>query len=503
MKKTLFITLFLFFSISAALSQWISPGNGTVYSLRDLVEITEGCVTYQDSVDAYFLHADLTIAPNDCLKVTASDCQTTPPDAIGIISEGDVMINIQGSIQIEIEGMYVYFLPWAEENHLRIRIENSSAPCVFNHTRFTYISGVQIIESEVTFQHCLFQNIDMEYATGAVTYMNCDPVFNDCVFQGNYGSAISSGANVTGSPQITRCDFRYNVLSKENRPQLNLGPGGEDTIRIVNSRVIGLYPLVGGISISDLMQTGSTKVLLKGNFIADNRYGYNQQGYTIDALIVDNEFVCNQIEENPMNGGSGISIYGASTECKAKIRHNLIKGNIWGVTVIAQAMVDMGTADDYGHNMIFNNHNNSTGTQQEYALYVNGVNDVTAIGNYWGGDNEEDAESVIYHRPDLGEEYGLVSYSPILTENHWTVEETMTENVSIYPNPTNGLVTLRMDQVQGFDYEIYNLQGQQLLKGHSKGSETIIDLSAYPAGLYVVSIIHDSSNIPVIRKIIR
>lgn len=503
MKKTLLITLFLFFGLSTAWSQWTSPGDGTTFTLRDLLEVTNGCVTYVDTLDAYLLHADLTIAPNDRLTVVTADSQTALTDAIGIFTAGDNQITIQGSVHIDNGTIPVYFTPLTENDHLRFRFENTSQPSCFSNTRFTYLSGIEIIESEVVFQQCLFQNFDMLYTSGAVTYMNCDPVFTDCIFQGNYGSAISSGVNVTGSPQITRCEFRYNVQSKENRPQLNLGPGGNDTIRIIDSRVVGLYPPVGAISIADLMQVGATKVLLKGNFIADNRYGYNQQGYTIDALIVDNEIVCNQIEENPMNGGSGISIYGASPECKATLRHNLIKSNIWGITVISQAVVDMGTADDYGYNMIFDNHNNSSGTDQEYALYVNGLNDVTAIGNYWGGDTEAFAESVIYHRPDLGEAYGLVTYEPILPVNSWSVVESGTAMTTLYPNPTTGLVTLHVDKVEGFVFEVFNTMGQRVMNGHVIGQEIVIDLGSFSKGIYLVSIKADHETTPSFQQIVK
>ena len=85
MKKTLLITLFLFFGLSTAWSQWTSPGDGTTFTLRDLLEVTNGCVTYVDTLDAYLLHADLTIAPNDRLTVVTADSQTALTDAIGIV----------------------------------------------------------------------------------------------------------------------------------------------------------------------------------------------------------------------------------------------------------------------------------------------------------------------------------------------------------------------------------------------------------------------------------
>lgn len=503
MKKTLLLALFLFAGLNIALSQWTSPGNGTTYTMHDLLEVTNGCVTYEDTLSAYLVHSDLTIAANDCLKVTETDCLSTNHDAIGIYSVGNILITIQGSINIDNERLRVYFLPFTESNHLRLAIENSTAPNFFKNTVFYETSGMQINESAVQFDSCYFQNSDIGYQRGAIIYRNCDPVLIDCVFQGNYGPALYSEAETKGSPQITRCEFRYNVLSKQNMPQLDLGPGSEDTIRIIDSRVVGLYPLVGGIFIADTMQVGDTKILLKGNFIADNCFGYGQKGYAIDALIINNEVICNQIAPNPMSGGSGIVLFGASNDCKATIRHNLIKSNQWGVTIHDKAVVDLGTAEDYGYNIIFDNHNNCDSTDRHYALFVNGVNDVSAVGNYWGGITEEFAESVIYHRPDLGENHGLVTYTPILTINDWTVQELASSKSSVFPNPTTGFVTLRVEQAEGFTYKVFNMLGQRVMDGHVNGQETVINLGPFSSGIYLVSIKADHENVPSFQRIIR
>ena len=68
-------------------------------------------------------------------------------------------------------------------------------------------------------------------------------------------------------------------------PQINLGPGAEDTIYIIGNLVDGTYATfhTGGISVADLMGIGDTKILLKDNVIRNNRYGYNQQGYHLSS----------------------------------------------------------------------------------------------------------------------------------------------------------------------------------------------------------------------------
>ena len=480
--------------------QWTSPGNGTSFTLRDLVASSQGVVTQDDTTKAYHIHQNLTIAPHDRLTVVPEDFATIDADAGGILCHGDLLLTIQGAIIVDCGDIDVYLEP-DSTSHLRIELNHGTEASLFAHTKLFYLSGIKIVESDVVFDDCLFQSFDMLYTTGAVQYQNCDPVFTDCIFQGNYGSAIRSEADVSGSPQIDRCEFRYNVLSKIDLPQLDFGPGGDDTIRIRNSRVVGLYPLVGGIHIADPLGTGSTQVLLQGNFIADNRYGYHQEGLAIHAMIRDNEIVCNQIEPDPLDRGSGIRLDGVSDRCRATLRHNLIKGNHWGVMVLADAVVDMGTMDDYGNNILENNHHSAFGTDQTFALYVDGSHDVSAIGNYWGGATEDFAESVIYHRPDLGVEHGLVTYSPFLLVNDWTVTETVASRSNAYPNPTEGSFELTAGQGDGFAFEVYTLSGQRVLSGTTSSNTTRVDLQAFPAGVYAVVVRSDKGVVQTTRVI--
>ena len=166
---------------------------------------------------------------------------------------------------------------------------------------------------------------------------------------------------------------------------------------------------VGGISIADLMGVGSTKVLLKDNIIRENRYGYNQQGQTISSVIEGNQFINNNHEENPMNGGSGISIYGSTVNNKAVLRNNVITGNLWGITAIYLHDIDLGTEDDWGYNEIYDNGNDG----EVYDLYNNSACDITAIGNDWGVHSIERIETHIYHQND-DPALGLVTFYPFV-----------------------------------------------------------------------------------------
>jgi hypothetical protein len=396
MKKILPILLLIIGLTSIVQAQWTSPGNGTTYTLPDLVAVTDGVVTNDGNV--FTIHQDLTIATNDVLKI---DDQLIRIDAPGIL------ITINGSMTCEnTERVKLYGDP---SNPFSMRFEDATN-CLLRKMYFSDGAGIQVIESDITFDDVKFVYFTTDYCHAVIDILNCDPVVNNCYFMLNKGAAISSPANGQSSPQITNCELDANV-DNMNAPQINLGPGGDDTIRIVGNNIHGTWAVfhTGGVSVADLMGIGSTKVLLKDNIIKDGRYGYNQQGQTISSVITGNQFINNNHEENAMNGGSGISIYGTSVNNKAILRNNVITDNLWGITAIYLHDIDLGTEDSWGNNEIHNNGNGGV----IYDLYNNGTCDIMAVGNDWGVTHEEVVENHIFHQID-DPSLGLVTYIPFI-----------------------------------------------------------------------------------------
>ena len=380
-------------------AQWTSPGDGTTYTFADLVGITNGVVT--NGPDGYLVNADLTISAGDVLEIND---QTSRVDFEGIL------VTINGSMVCTNTSTRVRFYGLNETKHFSMRFENATG-CLLKKMYFSDGAGIKVIESDVTFDDVKFVYFTRDYSNSVIDIFNCDPVIKDCYFMLNCGSAISSPANGQASPQILNCDFDTNTTDDVNAPQINLGPGGNDTIRIVGNEIYTIMAqhYVGGISIADLMMVGQTKVLLKDNIIREGRYGYNQQGYNISSVIESNQFINNNHEDNPMNGGSGISIYGMTTDNKAILRHNVITGNLWGITAIYQHDIDMGTEDDWGYNEIHDNYN----TGVVYDLYNNSTCDLTAVGNIWASLDYDVIESHIYHQHD-DPGLGLVTFYPFV-----------------------------------------------------------------------------------------
>lgn len=396
MKRILPILLLIIGLATTLNAQWVSPGNGTTYTLPDLVDVTEGVVT--NGPDGFLVNAGLTISTNDILKID---------NQVARIDVDDALITINGSM-VCTNNSRVKLYGLNETKHFSMRFENAT-DCYINKMYLSDGAGIKIIESDVTFNDVKFVYFTRDYSNAVIDILNCDPVISDCYFMLNHGAAISSPANGQASPQITNCQFDTNVTDNQNTPQINLGPGGNDTIRIVGNEVYTIMAqwYVGGVSVADLMGTGSTKVLLKDNIIKEGRYGYNQQGANISSVITGNQFIDNNHEENPMNGGSGISIYGSSTNNKAVLRNNVITGNLWGITAIFLHDIDLGTEDDWGYNEIHDNGNGG----MIYDLYNNASYDIMAVGNKWGSTDYDEIESHIYHQAD-DPSLGLVTFYP-------------------------------------------------------------------------------------------
>ena len=81
------------------------------------------------------------------------------------------------------------------------------------------------------------------------------------------------------------------------------------------------------------------------------------------------------------------------------------------------------------------------------------------------------------------------------------ITNTKTDQLSIFPNPTNSLLTIETEFSDQYSVEILSLNGQEIYSGEMEGSSHQIDLSSYPKGVYFVTI--RSKDYVTTRKIIK
>jgi len=403
-KKILCNTAALLLLILAPLytlqAQYTSPGDNLVLTLSDLVDMSDGVVTQDE--DGFMIHEDIIISVTDRLEIL---------DAAYVKVAAEQRIEIYGEFISDPVSGHVTFTAadtTSSENNFRgFRFEDAQ-PTMFRNTTVMYGGGIQLIGTMGEFRSCVIRNNGTSNGSSAITYRG-NPIIDDCEFIENEGSALGSGANILGSPQITNNRFIHNVMNNTNRAQINLGPGAAgDTLRIEHNYIEGLNDNSGGIGLTNLLGSGTTIASVRHNTIVGNRYGYAQIGNGFSTVVEDNIFLDNDIQGNPNLGGSGMNFQSSEANNTAIVRRNIISGNLWGVTLQGEANPSFGTEDEPGGNVFYDNGNGGA----IHALFNNTPQDITAIGNYWGDNTEEFAESVISHQPDIPS-LGLVTYMPI------------------------------------------------------------------------------------------
>lgn len=483
MKKLLIVITGLFF-VNYSFAQWVSPGNGQTYTLESLCTAAPSAVQ-ASTLGHYVISQNLTLSANDMLTLESS--------AMSVVVNNGVTLTIIGCLQTETRNQpLVFHGDSTQNNYFELRFEESSLSSLLN-VHFRYCQGIKLINSGIVIDSCEFDH----FSNHVIGYINCHPVIRNCYFHDNQACAIQSAVNADGCPRILNNVFYNNVLANTNNPQINIGPGTTDTIFIIGNRIEGVASTMsGGIGISNLSNPGVTHVLLKDNVITNNRYGYTQNGYRISAEIYDNQFIDNDLEVTPNNGGSGISIYGYDTTCAAKLRRNLITGNLWGVTAIYYHHLDMGTAEDPGYNVLYNNGNGGV----DYELYNNANSDMNAIGNYWGYSTADSVENVIFHKPD-NDSYGLVTYIPFCVSNPESTQNNLLTKINLFPNPVSqGFFTLENPTEKNLNWKIFTSTGQCIMFGEAQPGTNRIATKGLKSGTYLVYIQKDNTFIT--RKLI-
>lgn len=340
-------------------------------------------------------------------------------------------------------------------------------------------------------ENCTVRYFKAGLITGStISFARGNPIVNNSKFIENDLPAVSSGANQSVALTFTNNYLYGNAKQNINRPQINMGPSGIGTTTISNNIIIGDRGLtkVGAISASSLFGT-ENNVMILGNTITDNRYGITVAGNASSGSISFNILTDNNNETNPNNGGSGISINGSGTVGSGlKMEGNQIRGHLWGITIIGTASADLGggSLGSVGGNIFKDNGNGGN----IYALYNNTPNPVSAKNNCWReGETANDSmvEAVISHIVDVPT-LGEVNFKPYLCGTALNALEAKNLQMSIYPNPSNGVFTLNAEKTG--NVTITDLSGKIVYSGNvMKGKNTIVVKSQ--AGMYFMTYQYD------------
>lgn len=385
---------------------YTTDGRGHSYTFIELSELGFSGVTAENGV--YTLTADMTLADEDTL----------------VLGDGE-HVKIAAGVELRILGT-VEFTP-ANSASLSAVNADDAEPIYFTGEvngggKFTNveISGLPIRcfgTKGLTFENCKFTGVASD-SYGAINLGGSELVtVSGCEFIENNGPAISGGANLT-SPLLFKNNKLYkNSKTARNRPQINVTVAGNGDVVITGNTVVGPGEVTtnGGIAVSNMAGiAGTNRVLIEANKVSDCRYGITTNGVMV-VWIIDNVLENNKWDSNPMNGGSGVSIYNSKGGQRIYMCGNTIRGHLWGITNIGNVAGGKGPSlnlgnltqgDDYnpGGNVFSNNGNGG----KLYDLYNNSPMTVYAQGNTWNVATQDEAsiEEVIYHKNDqatLGE----------------------------------------------------------------------------------------------------
>jgi hypothetical protein len=401
--KFIFTTLLSFLILSCASAQYTSPGVGNTYTLADLAAISGGAVVSSGGI--FSVNNDVTISLGDKLEILNDATVKFAPNTT---------LNIYGNVNINPPTKVLFTAQNIFSSYNGVRMDGSMDATIKKLT-FEYAVSFKVFNCAPSFDACTFQynnnNVSTSFGNGALSLFHGNPIITNSIFSNNQRAAIQGGANIPNAPTVINCYFAGNNTTNQNVPQINIGASGTDTVKIINCEFYAASIKSGAIGFLPL---GNLNTIIKGNLIKNNRYGITiSGGNNINAVISYNRILNNNVEGNSNTGGSGISLGGGSTTSHQNtiVTGNLLKGNLWGVTVLNFAKPNFGnlsnadTTDD-GKNAFINNINAS---ESQSDFYNNTPDDIMAQGNYWNDTLQANIETHIFHKTDNAA-LGLVDY---------------------------------------------------------------------------------------------
>jgi len=101
-----------------------------------------------------------------------------------------------------------------------------------------------------------------------------------------------------------------------------------------------------------------------------------------------------------------------------------------------------------------------------------------------------------------GGDYGAGESTDFAVSEATGVNDLLASTISIYPNPTNGLVNIQLNNNTGnFSYNVANTVGQQVRQGKLVHNSTSLDLSELTDGVYFMKITDTVSQKYMVKKI--
>ncbi len=193
-------------------------------------------------------------------------------------------------------------------------------------------------------------------------------------------------------------------------------------------------------------------------------------------MLVTREDLANAIKDRISAGVSAFGVWDDTTNSGAVRAWNVL------APVMGDKLRVEGTKDIFHHKYLIVDH----GQLDFDPLVLTGSHNWTA-----SADTDNDENTVIVHDPTVANlyfqqfNYAYKKAGGQVSRSHFTDKPYY---VYAFPNPTSGLLNVRVDAPMRFEVEIWDLAGKTLWRGDFEGTQTTLDLSEWAPGWYVAGL---------------
>lgn len=459
MKLLTSLLLFSLFIIPNAFGGYNTPGTGVRWNLDNLVSNSGGVVTFAGGV--YTINDTVKISKNDTLYITTN---ATVKFALNksLAATGVLFIDPPTG---------VLFTALDTNNRFTcVRIDSNSSTVIRNLTLEYASGGLRIADGSPLIDSCIFRynNTVTTFQNGTIALFRSNAIIQNCLFMNNSRACIQGGTNIANAPKIYNNVMIGNNLTNTNVPQINLGATGTDTCRIIGNQILRASTNSGGVGFSPI---GNVFAVVSHNKIINNRYGVTfNGGANINAMVSYNQIDSNNTQNNPNLGGSGIAFSGGSAGSHQNVivTGNLIRWNLWGITIQQRAKPNIGNVtnadtSDNGKNSFIGNNNGNTPL---IDLFNNTIDSIYAQNNYWNTTNIDTAGKRIFDKTD-NDTLGIVIYNPIAGPSVVEYNPVVPQKFELsqnYPNPFNPVtkISYSLPQSGQVSLKIFDISGKEV-----------------------------------------
>jgi len=446
---TLLISLFCV----STYANYTTPGTGKKWNLDSLVANSGGNVTF--SAGSYLFNDTITVSTSDTILIN-HNATIKMASGVSVNFFGILKVTPPDSVKITAQDTSFKFAD--------VRFEENSDASVLKKVIYEYGNVIRLLDCDMLIDSCVIRNnrcFSTASTGGAINLFRSNATISNCKIYRNNRVAILSGS-VASSPMIINNDIYDNNSDNTNQAQINFSTTGTAPVVIRNNRITGLYTNSGGIG---FLVVGSANIIIENNIIRKNRYGIAIQSGTVSAYINNNIIDSNNIQGSPALGGSGFNFNGTSA-LTAICTRNIVRGNLWGVTIQGTAKPNFGNitnsdTTDIGLNQLYWNGNSG----KIFDFYNNTIDSIKAQNNYWGTPFIDSVEAHIFHRPDSST-LGYVNFMPIrIVTSVGSAPTTIVNGFKLndaYPNPFNPATTISFEIARRMNVvlSVYDLNGK-------------------------------------------